>query len=74
MEGAGSGGGKGRINPLPCLFYNEDIHLALLGREGDSFIGIKKFPCAAFIKRKEEREKCFGTRVGEGEGRYVVNI
>ena len=52
MEGAGSGGGKGRINPLPCLFYNEDIHLALLEREGDSFIGIKKFPCAAFIKSR----------------------
>ena len=68
MEGTGSGGGEGRINPLPCLFYNEDIHLALLGREGDSFIGIKKFPCAAFIKRKEEREKCFGTRVEKEKG------
>ena len=50
------------------MFYNEDIHLALLGREGDSFIGIKKFPCAAFIKRKEEREKCFGTRVEKEKG------
>ena len=69
-----AGPARGGLTPLPCLFYNEDIHLALLGREGGSFIRIKKFPCAAFIKRKEEREKCFRTRDREGEGRYALNI
>lgn len=71
MEGTGRGGGLGRINPLPCLFYNEDIHLALLGREGDSFIN-----CVSvqhFIKERR-RGKMSELESEKGEGRYVVNI
>lgn len=73
MEGEERGTAREGLNP--CLFYNGDIHLALLR---GSFIGMK-FPQAVFIKRcpyeaerKGEREKFFGTGVGERE--YMLNI
>lgn len=68
MEGEERGTARDGLNP--CLFYNGDIHLALLR---GSFIGMKSFPRqylskGALMRQKErERERNSSEQESENE-------